>query len=112
MPNEAKDGGAGFTAGPWELIEEPTGNDNFARSIYGPAGDYKALLIARCDQNFSHADGQLIVAAPDLYAALKPFADAFRAATNPGDSDLDDEQPYHITVTLGDLRRARRLVSP
>ncbi len=71
MPNEAKDGGAGFTAGPWELIEEPTGNDNFARSIYGPAGDYKALLIARCDQNFSHADGQLIVAAPDLYAALR-----------------------------------------
>jgi hypothetical protein len=60
------------TPGPWEAVEEPSGDgDNFARSIYGPAGDFKALLIARCDQNFSHTDGRLIAAAPDLLAALR-----------------------------------------
>lgn len=45
-----------------------------------------------------------------LLEALKPFVDAFLAKTIPGDSDLDNEQPYHITVTLGDLRRARSVV--
>lgn len=28
---------------------------------------------------------------------------------NPGDSDLDDEQPIHVSITLGDYRRASRL---
>lgn len=41
-----------------------------------------------------------------LFNALKPFAEAFRAKTDPGDSDLDNEQPYHLMVTLGDCRRA------
>lgn len=44
----------------------------------------------------------------DLEIALRPFVEAFAKVTNPGDSDLDNEQPYHITVTLGDLRLARR----
>lgn len=47
----------------------------------------------------------------NLADALRPFVDAFAKVTNPGDSDLDDEQPYHITVTLGDLRRARRVLA-
>jgi hypothetical protein len=29
---------------------------------------------------------------------------------NPGDSDLDDEQPIHVSMTLGDYRRIRRAV--
>lgn len=28
---------------------------------------------------------------------------------DPGDSDLDDEQPIHFRMTLGDYRRASRL---
>jgi hypothetical protein len=32
-----------------------------------------------------------------------PASDIF--AHNPGHSDLDDEQPIHITVPLGDWRR-------
>ena len=28
---------------------------------------------------------------------------------NPGHSDLDDEQPIHVSMTLGDYRRAKRL---
>ena len=46
-----------------------------------------------------------------LRAALDPFVTAYRNAADPiGDSDLDDEQPRHVFVTLGDLRRAARLV--
>lgn len=29
---------------------------------------------------------------------------------NPGSSDLDDEQPIHVSMTLGDYRRAVRLL--
>ena len=29
---------------------------------------------------------------------------------SPGDSDLDDEQPIHVRMTLGDWRRASRTV--
>ena len=28
---------------------------------------------------------------------------------DPGDSDLDDEQPISVSITLGDYRRASRL---
>ena len=37
-----------------------------------------------------------------LHQVAKRFLDAFHE--NPGHSDLDREQPIHITVTLGDLR--------
>ncbi len=30
---------------------------------------------------------------------------------DPGDSDLDDEQPINVRMTLADFRRARRLRS-
>lgn len=29
---------------------------------------------------------------------------------NPGDSDLDDEQPIHVRMTLGDYRKIKRAV--
>lgn len=29
---------------------------------------------------------------------------------NPGDSDLDNEQPIHVSMTLGDYRKAWRLL--
>lgn len=46
-----------------------------------------------------------------LRAALDPFVTAYRKGADPiGDSDLDDEQPRSVSVTLGDLRRAARLV--
>jgi hypothetical protein len=40
-----------------------------------------------------------------LSDAARKFLDAFKE--DPGHSDLDNEQPIHITVTLGDLRRLR-----
>ena len=38
----------------------------------------------------------------DLETAAKRIRDAFNY--NPGHSDLDDEQPVHISVRLGDWR--------
>ena len=47
--------------------------------------------------------------AKTLEAALKPFVDAYLKAACPvGDSDLDDEQPRSVWVTLGDCRKAQR----
>jgi hypothetical protein len=46
-----------------------------------------------------------------LRKALMPFVLAYATAADPiGDSDLDDEQPRHVTVTLGDCRRAAALL--
>jgi hypothetical protein len=44
-----------------------------------------------------------MVRSTELAKAAKAIRDAF--TYDPGHSDLDDEQPIHITVTLGDWRR-------
>jgi hypothetical protein len=46
-----------------------------------------------------------------IEAALAVFVESYAKAADPiGDSDLDDEQPRHVTVTLGDCRRAASLL--
>ncbi len=46
-----------------------------------------------------------------IIQALKPFVEAYAKAADPiGDSDLNNEQPRHVTVTLGDCRRAANLL--
>jgi len=46
-----------------------------------------------------------------IIQALKPFVQAYARDADPiGDSDLDNEQPRHVTVTLGDCRRAASLL--
>lgn len=46
-----------------------------------------------------------------LEAALTVFVNAYAKSADPiGDSDLDNEQPRHVTVTLGDCRRASTLL--
>lgn len=40
---------------------------------------------------------------------LQPFVEAFDKIDDPGVSDLDNEQPMTLRVTLGALRRARTL---
>jgi hypothetical protein len=42
-------------------------------------------------------------------AFAAPFRDGFNY--NPGHSDLDNEQPIHIKVTLGDWRRLNYLLN-
>lgn len=62
------------TPGPWESIAE-VGVENFANSIYAPAGDWDGLLLARVDQNGSTENAALIVAlrnaAPSLIATAR-----------------------------------------
>jgi len=41
-----------------------------------------------------------------LLTAIAPFAKAYEAAIDPGTSDLDNEQPFHLTVDLGACRKA------
>ena len=45
----------------------------------------------------------------DPYTILRAFVAAYKGDAI-ADSDLDDEQPRTITVTLGDIRRAQRAV--
>lgn len=45
----------------------------------------------------------------DLLKAAKPFVAALDY--NPGHSDLDNEQPITLTVTLGDWRKLQSAVS-
>ena len=42
-------------------------------------------------------------------AAIQPILAEYAKRDPIGDSDLYDEQPVHITVTLGDLRRLARI---
>jgi hypothetical protein len=43
----------------------------------------------------------------DVLPVLKAVASGY--TYDPGSSDLDDEQPIHVRMTLGDYRRASRL---
>jgi hypothetical protein len=46
-----------------------------------------------------------------LVAALRPFVDAYKRAEDAvADSDLYNEQPRSVSVTLGDCRRAARVL--
>ena len=50
---------------------------------------------------------QLEFLARDVLLAIEAICKGF--AYDPGHSDLDDEQPIHVSMTLGDYRRALRL---
>jgi len=46
-----------------------------------------------------------------LIEALQPFVDAYQKGACPiGDSDLYDEHPRSVHVTLGDCRKAERVL--
>jgi len=45
----------------------------------------------------------------DLRRVLRPFIEGFNY--DPGHGDLDNEQPIHITVMLGDWRAARSVLA-
>lgn len=47
-----------------------------------------------------------------VVAALRPFVIAYnKKADHIGDSDLSNEQPRYVDVTLGDCRKAARLLA-
>lgn len=43
-----------------------------------------------------------------LYELLKRVAEG--SIQDPGESDLDDEQPVYVELTLGEVRLARQLI--
>lgn len=46
-----------------------------------------------------------------LRAALAPFVQSYERDAEPiGDSDLDNEQPRSVRMTLGDCRKAARVL--
>ncbi len=51
---------------------------------------------------------QLHFLSRDVQPLVKAVVDGFTC--DPGHSDLDDEQPISVRMTLGDYRRARRLL--
>lgn len=53
------------------------------------------------------AEQQLAFLARDVHPLLSAITAGY--AYDPGDSDLDDEQPIHVRLTLGEYRRMRRL---
>jgi len=97
---------ARHTTGPWKFGHMMDGE----RWWIGQ--EYDCLPVAFVDRHdwpeaVVAANLRVIAAAPALLKALRPFVDAYQKAADPiGDSDLYDEQPRHVTVTLGDCRRA------
>ena len=73
----------------------------------------RALALADGELNeTSIADARLIAAAPDLLAALIPFAPAeLQAFEEILWSDYADDEPASLTVSLGDIRRARAAIA-
>ena len=67
----------------------------------GGAAQVWRVATARMDQRVA-----------DLIAALRPFVAAYEKHSDPiGDSDLYDEQPVTVWVTLGDCRKAARVLA-
>lgn len=45
----------------------------------------------------------------ELFDALAPFVAAYRRDSDPGTSDLYNEQPFAVIVKLGDIRKATQV---
>ena len=80
------------TPGPWEAS---------GLTVYDTCMDAVASV-------HSAADARLIAAAPDLLAALKPFADVDEVELIGAPDDMPIEEALHKAgqPTVGDLRRA------
>jgi hypothetical protein len=64
------------------------------------------------EESASFAPGELMARIEQLESALRPFVDAYSANAEPiGDSDLYNEQPRAVYVTLGDCRKAARILA-
>src|SRR6185437_8235974 len=105
MTGDRKVEAAAHTPGPWH-IEPPASIDSNGRKFYS-AGDAFKIFPAEIAPSactiasiFPHspnheANARLIAAAPDMLAALEPFADI----DGEGDEDFPDETP--VTIIFG-----------
>lgn len=84
------------TPGEWESIEE-VGVENFANSIYAPAGEWDGLLLARADQNGSTDNAALIVALHNSAAAMIAEIRELRGLLREAEVKLVDVQGAYAT---------------
>ena len=87
---------------------QPAGSNEAARDATTPETDAVAWKHEGAGSEyaelFRHAR-KLERQRDELLAAIQPILAEYAKRDPIGDSDLYDEQPVHITVTLGDLRR-------
>jgi hypothetical protein len=122
----------GHTPGPWTVEERGSGLTSALAEALEPAWTHLVTMpappfafgktgaavsagyssggkVSLKDRAEAAATARLIAKAPaipSLLSALRPIAAAY--PDDPGTSDLDDEQP--VTITLGDVRRARAAI--
>jgi len=72
-----------------------------------PACNMYTISVAGADGRFRKEDAQLICAAPDMYEALKPFANL----ELPIEATEPDSKIVICTCTLGDLKRATMAIA-
>lgn len=66
-------------------------------------------VIEKCVAEIDRHHDKLVTYAKNLKEAAQPFLEAYeKQGCEVSDPDLDDEQPFHLTVTLGDIRKLRR----
>lgn len=103
-----------FTPGPWEVVPLSGIGGPYSIRMPMPAGSkhpthYGIRTVG------TEANAHLIAAAPEMHDALAPFADI----DGEGDEDFPDDTPVTVkfgrttdyTLTLGDFRRARHVLS-
>lgn len=69
---------------------------------------YGGSVKTELEKRWQQIADQRAIEVADLKHAAAKFRDAFDY--NPGHSDLDNEQPITITVTLGDWRKLNWLL--
>jgi len=76
-------------------------------AVGGSAPPVREKVALRSERGAVTADQQLGFLVRDVMPVLVAVAGGYNY--DPGSSDLDDEQPIHVRITLGDYRRASRL---
>lgn len=96
-----------YTPGPWFVENLMSGGP---RIVHGKpdADGFRDDVVFRQPTIRAQANARLIAAAPEQNEMLTKVLAGF--IPDPGTSDLDDEQPINVSMTLGDYRRIQRLM--
>lgn len=102
------------TNGPWKTVKDPRSNSYINVFACGSEKIYGSELatVWNSDDLNTKSNATLISMAPELLDALRVFYASYKKQDSAiPDSDLDNEQPKHVTVPLGHLRHVGRLLS-
>ena len=100
------------TPGPWTVDTQGSDDDFVIRSVQGKnmGGGTEVAIVTTgsYSDTVEEANARLIAAAPEQNELLQIVKAGFDE--DPGTSDLDDEQPICVRMTLGDYRRIKRVL--